>query len=130
MAIRVDFRAVAMLLEAQKKLLGEAMALDPPGGRNRSPAIQNFPINTVEGRRIQESLFRARQGREDRAEKFSPRPRLLRDQMYQEHMEGCAEDGTHPDGCFYCGGDHPSDCCISEERGIFWNLGDEDDERY
>ena len=39
---------------------------------------------------------------------------------YQAHLkreaQGCdADEHLHPDGCFYCGGDHPSDCCPNDD---------------
>jgi hypothetical protein len=45
---------------------------------------------------------------------------VLRD--LEEHMREEAKypDRIHPDGCYYCGCDHPSDCCLSEEREWFY----------
>jgi hypothetical protein len=37
-----------------------------------------------------------------------------------EHHENVDEFGFHVDGCFYCGGSHPSDCCSSDERDDYW----------
>lgn len=36
---------------------------------------------------------------------------------YQEHLRNCDDRGYHVDGCFYCGGNHPSDCCTDPGRG-------------
>lgn len=40
-----------------------------------------------------------------------------KESAYLRHVgrEGPAYYDTHPDGCFYCGRDHVSDCC--PERG-------------
>lgn len=45
-----------------------------------------------------------------------------REELFQEHLSDEAKhsDSIAADGCFYCGGNHPSDCC-SEARADFWN---------
>jgi len=42
------------------------------------------------------------------------------EQSYQRHIARESNDGPHPDGCFYCGGDHPSQDCRSDERFLTW----------
>jgi hypothetical protein len=44
-----------------------------------------------------------------------------KEQEYQAHAARCDERGHHVDGCFYCGGNHPSDCCAPSERDEFWS---------
>lgn len=51
-----------------------------------------------------------------------------RERYYREHIarewadsDECPSNPTHPDGCFYCGGNHPSDCCTDREaRDEYW----------
>jgi hypothetical protein len=43
----------------------------------------------------------------------------IMEEIFQEHHANCDEYGYHPDGCFYCGGDHPSSCCVDPERELF-----------
>lgn len=34
-----------------------------------------------------------------------------RENAYESHRSHDDERGGNVDGCFYCGADHPSDCC-------------------
>lgn len=43
-----------------------------------------------------------------------------REAAYQEHERNTDDRGVHVDGCFYCGGDHPSDCCRASDRDEYW----------
>lgn len=43
-----------------------------------------------------------------------------KEQLLLEHSAQADERGLHVDGCFYCGGNHPSDCCRSDERDEWW----------
>lgn len=39
----------------------------------------------------------------------------LRERLLQEHLKNSDSQGHHVDGCYYCGGNHPSDCCFNRE---------------
>lgn len=39
---------------------------------------------------------------------------------YEKHCSHDDERGHNVDGCFYCGGNHPSDCCTSPDRNEYW----------
>lgn len=43
-------------------------------------------------------------------------------QRVAEHQrEESRFDGrVHADGCYYCGGNHPTDCCDSQDRDEFY----------
>lgn len=43
-----------------------------------------------------------------------------REQFYRDHEDNADERGYHVDGCFYCGADHPSDCCRDDGRDGYW----------
>lgn len=45
-----------------------------------------------------------------------------REDAFQKHIKNDFPDGSNPDGCFYCGGDHPSDCCASPDRNEYWEI--------
>jgi hypothetical protein len=38
----------------------------------------------------------------------------------KQHTDREDERGFHVDGCYYCGGQHPSDCCGSSDRDEYW----------
>lgn len=41
---------------------------------------------------------------------------------YVDHESRTDETGFHVDGCFYCGGNHPSDCCPdSSAKDEYWD---------
>lgn len=40
-------------------------------------------------------------------------------EAYMRH-EADFDDGIGGDGCYYCGGLHPSDSCMSEDRAEFY----------
>lgn len=43
------------------------------------------------------------------------------DRLEQHIAEEVKEDcSIHRDGCYYCGGNHPTDCCESQERNEFY----------
>lgn len=43
-----------------------------------------------------------------------------KEQAYLEHIASDDERGSNVDGCFYCGGNHPSDCCTSDDHDQYW----------
>ena len=43
----------------------------------------------------------------------------IMEEIFQKHHANCDEYGHHPDGCFYCGGDHPSGCCLEPDSDEF-----------
>ena len=47
--------------------------------------------------------------------------------QFQAHLklEAQSPDGIHPDGCYYCGGSHPSDAC-QDSQAINEALEDDD----
>lgn len=45
---------------------------------------------------------------------------LERERAFMEHIGHDEPDGSNVEGCFYCGGSHPSDCCPSPERDEYW----------
>ena len=93
-----------LLLAAQEKLLGDAMALGPTGRREPPPSIQiAFSPSSREGENHVANVPRTKE------------------EMYQEHERTRDERGVPVDGCFYCGGDHPSSCCTSDERYYYWD---------
>lgn len=50
-----------------------------------------------------------------------------REMAYQEHQRHADSRGHHIDGCFYCGGSHPSDCCPdSSAMDEYWEPGTPD----
>lgn len=45
-----------------------------------------------------------------------------KEQIYLAHTSSADKTGFHVDGCFYCGGNHPSDCCTDrDEVDAFWS---------
>ena len=47
---------------------------------------------------------------------------MQREQAYQEHVQREDGRGFHIDGCFYCGGSHPTDCCTdSSAKDDYWD---------
>lgn len=49
-------------------------------------------------------------------------PYHTKEEIFRKHMEESDENGFHVDGCFYCGGNHPSDVCMDPERNHFWEI--------
>lgn len=47
-----------------------------------------------------------------------------KERALQQHRDKERNSLPHPDGCFYCGGQHPTDCCQSPDRDEFWAIGD------
>ena len=48
---------------------------------------------------------------------------LRRETAFEKHISGDDERGFNVDGCFYCGGDHPSDCCSDRfAKDEYWEL--------
>lgn len=43
-----------------------------------------------------------------------------KEKALQSHRDRERNSLLHPDGCFYCGGQHPTDCCTSPDRDEFW----------
>lgn len=41
--------------------------------------------------------------------------------IWRRHVDQERNGLPHVDGCFYCGGQHPTDCCQSPDRDEFWN---------
>ena len=48
-----------------------------------------------------------------------------KERAYHDHEERADNRGLHIDGCFYCGGNHPSDCCAHGERDSYWKADDD-----
>jgi hypothetical protein len=61
----------------------------------------------------------------DRTGTAKEREMKNREAAYQDHVAHDDERGFNLDGCYYCGGSHPSDCCSSSERDEYWNDSEE-----
>lgn len=55
----------------------------------------------------------------------------MKDALYQKHIdrEAASGDGVHPNGCFWCGGDHSSTLCAEDVDELDgFDLADEMDD--
>jgi hypothetical protein len=43
-----------------------------------------------------------------------------KEQALKQHTDRADRYGFHVDGCYYCGGQHPSDRCQSSDRDEYW----------
>jgi hypothetical protein len=45
-----------------------------------------------------------------------------KEKALRQHTDQERGSLPHPDGCFYCGGQHPTDCCQSPDRDEYWEV--------